>query len=80
MRNNFRVIAATSASRSRQCSGSLGLVLSVLAICPPIAFADSVDFRRDIQPLLTQRCLNCHGPKKQKGGLRLDLKTAAFKG
>ena len=38
------------------------------------------DYRQDIQPLLASRCLKCHGPEKQKGGLRLDQKAAAFKG
>ena len=50
---------------------------TVLAL--PIAAAQ-VDFARDIQPLLSEACLKCHGPEKQKGGLRLDLKTAAFNG
>jgi mono/diheme cytochrome c family protein len=34
-----------------------------------------VDFARDVQPLLTRSCAGCHGPDKQRGGLRLD--TAA---
>ncbi|MEO6786789.1 MAG: PSD1 and planctomycete cytochrome C domain-containing protein [Chthoniobacteraceae bacterium] len=38
------------------------------------------DFEKDIRPLLTERCIKCHGPEKQKGGLRLDSKAAAFKG
>ena len=29
-------------------------------------------FADGIQPLLTKRCVSCHGPHKQKGGLRLD--------
>ena len=40
----------------------------------------SVNFERDIRPLLHARCIECHGPEKQKGGLRLDNKTAAMKG
>lgn len=39
-----------------------------------------VNFERDIRPLLHARCIECHGPEKQKGGLRLDNKTAAMKG
>jgi len=39
-----------------------------------------VDFAKEIQPLLQKRCLECHGPEKQKGKLRLDSKDAAFKG
>jgi mono/diheme cytochrome c family protein len=39
-----------------------------------------VNFERDIRPLLHTRCIECHGPEKQKGGLRLDNKIAAMKG
>ncbi len=39
-----------------------------------------VDFARDIQPLFANHCVKCHGPEKQKGGLRLDAKAAALKG
>jgi hypothetical protein len=36
------------------------------------------DFVRDIQPLLEQACVSCHGPEKQKGSLRLDRRQSAF--
>ena len=39
-----------------------------------------VDYARDVQPILEARCYECHGPKKQKGHLRLDSKVSAFKG
>src|SRR5262245_17724882 len=39
-----------------------------------------IDFPRDIQPLFSDKCVKCHGAEKQKGGLRLDSKAAAFKG
>jgi mono/diheme cytochrome c family protein len=32
----------------------------------------SVSFRREIAPLLLKQCVDCHGPKKSKGGYRLD--------
>ena len=51
----------------------------VFALALP-AVAAAVDYAGDIQPLLVQHCVKCHGPEKQKGGLRLDLKEAAFKG
>lgn len=38
-----------------------------------------VDFARDIQPLLRQNCVGCHGPNKQQGGMRLDRKSSAMK-
>src|SRR5687768_6072435 len=36
-----------------------------------------VDFARDVQPLLIERCLGCHGPTQQLGGLRLDQRASA---
>ena len=39
-----------------------------------------VDFTRDIQPIFQASCYGCHGPEKQKGGLRLDQKAPALKG
>jgi len=39
-----------------------------------------VDFVKDIQPIFQENCVKCHGPEKQKGGLRLDSKAAALKG
>jgi len=46
------------------------------------AFTSSAaaDFEKDIRPLLSQRCHQCHGAEKQKGGLRLDHKAGAFQG
>jgi hypothetical protein len=35
-----------------------------------------IDFVRDLQPLLTAFCIECHGEEKQKGGLRLDSREA----
>jgi len=36
------------------------------------ASAVALDFDREIRPLLQERCIECHGEKKQKGELRLD--------
>jgi len=43
------------------------------------AVTDAVDFTHEVQPILKENCLGCHGPEKQKGGLRFDLKEAALK-
>jgi len=40
----------------------------------------AVDFDREIRPLLQDRCVECHGPKKNKAELRLDAKSFALKG
>jgi hypothetical protein len=37
-------------------------------------------FETSIRPLLLERCIECHGEQKQKGGLRLDSKAAWEKG
>lgn len=41
---------------------------------------DTVDFTRDIQPILAGHCAGCHGGNQAKGGLRLDDRTAALAG
>ena len=40
----------------------------------------SVDFIRDIQPILRQNCYPCHGAGKASGQLRLHSKSTAFQG
>src|SRR5215207_2573630 len=37
-------------------------------------------FEKKIRPMLASECLECHGPKKQKGGLRLDFRDGWLKG
>ena len=39
-----------------------------------------IDFRRDVQPLFKAYCIDCHGPKQQKNGFRLDRRRDAMKG
>jgi mono/diheme cytochrome c family protein len=46
---------------------------------PPAALR-AVDFVKDIQPILEAHCVKCHGPVKQKGGWRADLKDVALTG
>jgi hypothetical protein len=42
--------------------------------------ADSVDYLRDIKPLLQTKCFFCHSARKQEGGLRLDAAVLIQKG
>ena len=56
-------------------SAALGLFAAVLTA----SAAPAPDFSREVRPLLEQHCFKCHGPEKQKGGLRLDTKEGAFK-
>src|SRR5262245_49434789 len=55
------------------------MTLGFLAVVPTTAeepTSSSVDFIRDVQPLFKAYCFSCHGPQKQRGGLRLDTKAA----
>src|SRR6476659_7617942 len=40
----------------------------------------SVDFKQDVQPLLKEYCISCHGPAQQMNGYRLDRRSSAMKG
>ncbi|KAB2646241.1 MAG: DUF1553 domain-containing protein, partial [Verrucomicrobia bacterium] len=37
-------------------------------------------FERHVRPVLVESCIKCHGPEKQKQGLRLDSREAVQKG
>jgi uncharacterized membrane protein len=48
-----------------------------LAVLGVLVFFDSIfaappDFQKDIQPLMTKYCVECHGASKPKSGVRLD--------
>lgn len=54
---------------------------AILLCCLWLAAArGGVDFDAEIRPLLQERCVECHGPKKAKADLRLDAKPLALKG
>jgi ankyrin repeat protein/mono/diheme cytochrome c family protein len=42
--------------------------------------ADKIDFEKQVQPLLEQKCHSCHGPDVQQSGLRLDKRQNAMRG
>ncbi len=37
-------------------------------------------FESKVRPVLVENCYKCHGPEKQKGGLRLDSRSALLSG
>src|SRR4051812_14501867 len=59
-----------------------GLVFAalMLALAAPARADAPPDFDKDIKPIFEQHCFKCHGPDKQKGGLRLDQKPSMLKG
>lgn len=57
------------------------LFLLVLVSCESLLIAaEPIDFARDIQPVLIEKCLSCHGPDLQESGLRVDLRKTLLKG
>lgn len=58
--------------------GFLGAFLCVPA--PLCQAAGEVDFDKDIKPILAERCLECHGDKKQKSGFRVDQRPVLLQG
>src|SRR5436309_2566757 len=59
-------------------------VLALLAARMPTGAADSQSappsFRKDIAPILQQKCVTCHGPEKSKGGFQLHTFAALLNG
>ncbi|MFK7819592.1 MAG: PSD1 and planctomycete cytochrome C domain-containing protein, partial [Planctomycetaceae bacterium] len=60
-------------------------LLDLLAVCVVLQATvgiadDSVDFQKDIRPILSNHCFTCHGPDaaRREGGLRLDQRNAAI--
>src|SRR3954468_20925566 len=52
----------------------LGFLLS-----PMLVVAGGIGFQRDIQPIFSEYCLECHGMDKAKGGLVLTTRAGALK-
>ncbi len=46
----------------------------------PISSDEAAFFESRIRPVLVENCQSCHGPEKQKSGLRLDSREAMVKG
>ena len=61
-----------------------GTVPTLLVLClvcaAPINAADRVDFARDIRPILSDNCFQCHGPDagQREAELRLDTRDGAL--
>jgi len=54
-------------------------VASAATNLPPSANR-KVDFEKDVQPILAQKCYSCHGDEAQQSGLRLDKRQNALRG
>src|SRR5437762_3132640 len=72
----------SSAMRTEWVGGSTRMFCFLsLAVSGAIAAEQpKVVFEKQIRPIFIKRCFECHGPDKQKSGLRLDRRADALKG
>jgi mono/diheme cytochrome c family protein len=62
---------------------ALATAVNVVAAQEPILAAGPAGiefFEKRIRPLLAEHCYQCHGPERQRSGLRLDSRGAMFNG
>lgn len=54
-------------------------VIAALSVTMDAMAADSIEFNRDVRPILSAKCFQCHGPDEQsrKAELRLDIADTA---
>jgi mono/diheme cytochrome c family protein len=58
----------------------LGVSSAGAQSAPAATAKNEVTFAKDIQPLFQKSCVECHGPNKSKGKIRLDTLELALKG
>ncbi|HQZ69606.1 MAG TPA: DUF1549 domain-containing protein, partial [Planctomycetaceae bacterium] len=67
----------------RNWSLSCRLIACIVFFANPLqATAEDVQqfFETHVRPVLVENCIDCHGPQKQSGDLRLDSRAAMLKG
>ncbi|WP_435017214.1 PSD1 and planctomycete cytochrome C domain-containing protein [Tundrisphaera sp. TA3] len=56
---------------------TLPALMALALVASPLA---TVDYPREIKPVLARRCVACHGALKQEGGLRVDTAALMLRG
>ncbi|MCH2598331.1 MAG: PSD1 and planctomycete cytochrome C domain-containing protein [Pirellulales bacterium] len=55
-------------------------IITLTLLISSVGQAQTVDFKRDIQPILENRCWDCHSADAQEGDLRLDQRLGMLRG
>jgi len=76
----FAAGAVTLGGNERKTTGACNNYVVILIPEKPSPEFPAEDFASRIQPLLAARCVSCHGPDMQEGGLRLDVRRRALIG
>jgi mono/diheme cytochrome c family protein len=79
-RTMIGIIRKQSIGRAIRATVLSALAVGLLSLSAVPAKAAEVSFSKDIQPILAEKCLKCHGEEKQKGKLRVDSAEAILKG
>jgi ankyrin repeat protein len=64
----------------KHCAIAVVISIWALSAAQTQHASDKVDFRRDVEPILKQFCIECHGPSQQMHGFRLDRRRDAMRG
>jgi len=75
LRTEFFVLVALQSAMVSTSAAVCAQSSDVVALQPKRQGA-AVNWARDVFPILQRSCLECHGPKKQEAGLRLDQRRA----
>jgi hypothetical protein len=67
-----------SPSTQNTKSGGIDAITPELSTNPSAGATSQVIFWRDVYPIFESSCLKCHGPKKARGGFRVDLREDFF--
>jgi mono/diheme cytochrome c family protein len=74
-------LKAIPTMNDRLLSPAWGLSLVIALVASEVRADDAltVEFNRDVRPILSENCYACHGPdaRKRKGNLRLDIEAGA---
>ncbi|MEP6783399.1 MAG: ankyrin repeat domain-containing protein, partial [Acidobacteriota bacterium] len=64
----------------RSAAAAAAACLMLASVASAQQAPGTVDYEKDVKPLLAQNCYACHGPEVQQSGLRLDLRQNALRG